>query len=268
MNKSEWSVVSSQWSASSLNFSLSLLALVLLSGCAGRQEIKPSKPLPPAVELISHIEEGRGKVSSLKGMASVKAAYNGKESNVKEVLVVKRPSKIRAETVGLFGNPVFTIVLDGPALSIYKPAENIFYKGSISSHEIKLPFPLDELRSEDLSDILLGSASLIKYGNSRVEFSDAENSYILTLTSLDGFKRQVITIDTISLRLKKNEIIDGEIGTTFSTTFDNYQDIGTLSFPKEIKIQFVNRPDTLQINYEEIELNKYLPDELFVLTPP
>lgn len=268
MNRIEWSVVSSQWSASSLNFCLSLLTLLLLSGCAGRQEIKPSKPLPPAVEIIRHVEEGRVKVSSLKGMASVKVAYNGKESNVKEVLVVKRPSKIRAETVGLFGSPVFTLVLDGPTLSIYKPAENILYSGNISSHEIKLPFPLDELRSEELADILLGSASLIKYGNSKVEFSDTGNSYIVTLTSLDGFKRQLITIDTINLMIKKSEIIDGERGTTFSTTFGNYQDIGNLSFPKEISIQFVNRPDTLQINYEEIELNTDLPDELFVLTPP
>ena len=266
MKKSQLSAVSCQ----QLLFTIycTLFTALFLAGCAGRQEIKTSKPLPPAVEIIRHLEEVRGKVSSLKVMASVKVAYNGKESNVKEVLVVKRPSKIRAETVGLFGSPVFTLVLDGSALSIYKPAENIFYSGNISSHEIKLPFPLDELRSEDLANILLGGISLIKFGKSDIEFSDTENSYILTLTSKDGFKRQVITIETINLLLKKNEIIDGELGTTFSTTFGNYQDIGSLSFPKEINIHFVNRPDTLQINYEDIELNTDLPDELFVLTPP
>lgn len=245
-----------------------LFTALFLAGCAARQEIKPSKPLPPADEIIRHLEDSRGKVSSLKGMASIMVAYNGKESNVKEVLVVKRPSKIRAETVGLFGSPVFTLVMDGSALSIHKPAENFFYKGSISSHEIKLPFPLDELRSEDLANILLGVPSLIKYGNSKVELSDTENSCILTLTSPDGFKRQVITTDTINHMLKKSEITDGEKGVVLSATFDNYQDIGTLSFPKEIKIQFVNRPDAIQINYEDIELNTDLPDELFVLTPP
>ena len=59
-----------------------------------------------------------------------------------------------------------------------------------------------------------------------------------------------------------------ETGMVLSATFGNYQDIGSLSFPKEIKIQFANRPDTLQINYEDIELNTDLPDELFILTPP
>ncbi|MBI4746714.1 MAG: DUF4292 domain-containing protein [Deltaproteobacteria bacterium] len=267
MNRREWSVVSGQWLLFTIH--CSLFTVLFLSACApGRQEIKPSKPLPPAGEIISHIEERRGKVYSLKGMASIKGTYNGKDSNFKEVLVVKRPSKIRAETVGLFGNPVFTLALDGPALSVYKPAENIFYKGSISSHEIKLPFPLDEIEGEELANILLGCISLIQYGNSDIELSEAENSYILTLRSTDGFKKQVITTDTRNLRLRKSETIDDERGTTLSATFDNYQDIGSLSFPKEINIQFANRPDTIQIKYEDIELNTDLPDELFILTPP
>lgn len=243
------------------------VSAIYLAGCAG-QEIKPSKALPAAGEIIRHIEERHGKIYSLKGMASIKGTYNSKDSNFKEVLVVKRPSKIRAETVGLFGNPVFTFALDGPALSIYKPAENIFYKGNISSHEIKLPFPLDEVGGEELANILLGGISLIKYGNSDIEVSEAENSYILTLRSPDGFKKQVITTDTRNLRLKKSEIIDSERGMVLSATFDNYQDIGSLSFPKEIKIQFANKPDILKINYEDIELNTDVPDELFVLTPP
>ncbi|MBM2839031.1 MAG: hypothetical protein HW415_1656 [Deltaproteobacteria bacterium] len=244
------------------------VSAIYLAGCAARQEIKPSKTIPAAGEIIRLMEETRGKVYSLKGMANIKGTYNGKDSNVKEVLVVKRPSKIRGETVGLFGNPAFTFALDGPALSIYKPAENVFYKGSISSHEIRLPFPLDEVGGEELANILLGGISLIEYGNSDIEFSEAENSYILTLHSPDGFKKQVITTDTRNLRLKKSETIDGERGMTLSATFVNYQDIGSLSFPKEIKIQFANRPDTLWINYENIELNTDLSDELFVLTPP
>jgi outer membrane lipoprotein-sorting protein len=230
--------------------------------------VQPDRRLCLQKPFIRHIEESRGKVYSLRGMASIKGTYNGKDSNFKEVLVVKRPSKIRAETVGLFGNPVFTLALDGPVLSTYKPAENIFYKGSISSHEILLPFPLDEVGGEELANILLGGISLIEYANSDIEFSEAENSYILTLRSPDGFKKQVITTDTRNLRLKKSEIIDSERGMTLSATFDIYKDIGSLSFPKEITIQFVSRPDIIQINYEDIELNTDLPDELFVLTPP
>ena len=273
----EWSVVSDQCSVRNKknkflrltsHVVLFTVSAIYLAGCAARQDIKPSKAIPAAGEIIRHIEESRGKVYSLKGMASIKGTYNGKDSNFKEVLVVKRPSKIRAETVGLFGNPVFTLALDGPALSIYKPAENIFYKGSVSSHEIRLPIPLDEVGGEELANILLGGISLIEYGNSDIEFSEAENSYILTLRSPDGFKKQVITTDTRNLRLKNSETIEDETGMVLSATFGNYQDIGSLSFPKEIKIQFANRPDTLQINYEDIERNTDLPDELFILTPP
>ncbi len=247
----------------------SLFTILFLAGCGVRHEVRPSKVLPvTADEIIRSLEEGREKVHSLRGMASVKAVYNGKDAHAKEVVVAKRPSKIRAETVGLFGNPVFVLAIDGSLLSVYKPAESVFYKGKISSHDISLPFPLNLLGTEELASILLGGTPFIKYGNSDVEFSESEGAYILNLRSLDGFKRQIISVDAKTLRLMKSEIMDGERGVAASVTFDNYQDVGNVSFPKEIKVQFLNKPDALYISYEDIELNTEVADELFVLTPP
>ncbi|MDO8445806.1 MAG: DUF4292 domain-containing protein [Deltaproteobacteria bacterium] len=277
MSESEWSVVSGQWSARSKKNSLRLTSHVVLftvfavylAGCAVRHEVRPSKALPiTADEIISILEEGREKVHSLRGMASVKAVYNGKKTNVKEIVVAKRPSKIRAETVGLFGSPVLILAIDGSLLSIYKPAESVFYKGNVSSHDVSLPFPLNLVGTEELTNILLGGTSLIKYGNSDVEFSESENAYILNLRSPDGFKRQMISVDAKTLRLMKSEIMDGERGVAASVTFSNYQDVGNVPFPKEIKVQFLNKPDTLYISYEDIELNVEAADEFFVLTPP
>ena len=62
--------------------------------------------------------------------------------------------------------------------------------------------------------------------------------------------------------------MDGERGVAASITFNNYQDVGNVPFPKEIKVQFLDKPDTLYISYEDIELNTEVADELFVLTPP
>lgn len=277
MSRSERSVVCGQWSVRSKKNSLRLTShivlftvfAVYLAGCAVRHEVRPSKALSvTADEIIRSMEEGREKVHSLRGLASVKAVYNGKNTNVKEVVVVKRPSKIRAETVGLFGNPVFVLAIDGSFLSIYKPAENMFYKGNVSSHDVSLPFPLNLLGTEELASILLGGTPLIKYEKSDVQFSESERAYVLDLSSRDGFKRQIIYLDAGTMRLRKSEIMDGEKGIAMSVTFNNYQDVGNVSFPKEIKVQFLNKPDTLYISYEDIELNTEAADELFVLTPP
>lgn len=253
-----------------LTFQLLLLTVsaIYLAGCAARQEIRPSKTLPAAGDIIRSLEENLGKVRSLKGMASVKIVHNDKNTSAKEVLVVKKPSQVRAETIGLFGNPVFVLVMDGPAFSIHKPAENIFFKGNISSHEMQLPFPLNELGAEELANILLGGTSLIKYNSSDIRFSEDEKAYILTLGSPDGFKKQAITIDARNLQLTRSDITDGERGTVVSFTFGKYQDVGNLSFPKEIKGQFLDKADTLEISYDDIELNTEVADELFVLTPP
>jgi len=267
MKKSKWSARhTSRLTSRVLLFTL---FTVYLAGCAVRHEVRPSKALPvTADEIIRSMEEGRDKVHSLRGMASVNAVYNGKDTHVKEVLVAKRPSKIRAETVGLFGSPVFILAVDGPLLSIHKPAESTFYKGKISSNDKSLPFPLNLIGSEELTGILLGGTPLIKYEKSDVQFSEPERAYILNLTSRDGFKRQIISVDPRTLRLMKSEIMDGERGVAASITFNNYQDVGNVPFPKEIKVQFLDKPDTLYISYEDIELNTEVADELFVLTPP
>lgn len=245
------------------------VSTVYMGACTPRARgIQPSKPLPDAGEIIRHLDDNNKKVFSLKGMANVKIVTEGKDVNVKEVLVVKRPSKIRVETIGLFGNPLFILALDGPDLSINRPAENVFYRGNISSGRIKLPFPLNEFGSEELADILTGSVSPIKYGSIAIDFSDDGNSYLLILVSPDGLNKQMITTTIKDLRLKKSETIDNEKGMALSVTFDDYQVIGDIPFPKEIVIKFVNRPDSMQINYEDIELNTDLPDELFILTPP
>lgn len=250
-------------------FMLLVLSALYIAACApGVREIKPSsKPLPDVGETIRHLDEIREKVFSLKGMASVKATFNDKDVNVKEVMVVKRPSKIRTEAVGVFGNPIFIFVLDGPAVSINRPAENFFYSGDIHSGGINLPFPVNEFGSEELADILLGSVSPINYSSSDVELSDDKKSYLLVLVSSDGLKKQVITVDAGDLLLKKSEMIDNKRGIAMSAEFGNYQEIGSLSFPKDITITFLNRPDSMQIKYEDIELNTDLPDGLFTLTP-
>lgn len=248
---------------------LLFLVLITLSGCAGRQEIRPSKVLPVTVaDILKKMEESSERVHSLKGLANIKVTYNGSGTNVKEVVVVKRPEKMRLETIGLFGNPVLILATDGHSVSIYEQAENRFYKGDISSRDIVLPFPLNLLGTWNVPDMLLGGTSVIKYGKGDIEFSDAEKRYVLTLRSADGFRRQVITVDAENLRLMKSETIDGERGMALSVAFSDYQDVDNIPFPKDIKIQFADKPDILQIRYEDIELNKEAADELFVITPP
>jgi outer membrane lipoprotein-sorting protein len=243
----------------------------LLNGCAAVQPARPPEvvPAPAPVtgnEIIKGITDYREKVYSLKGTAKVRVVRGGKDTSAQEVIVVKRPGKIRAETLGVFGNPVFILATDGSTVNMLTPAENRLITEEISFR--RGPFPFDILGPEELVDILLGNTPMIKYGDSFLEYSDAEKTHVLTLRSLDGFRRQTIRLDAETMRIKNSEIADAEKGRMVSIDLDNYQDVSGITFPKEIAIDFFLSNDRIGISYEDIELNAEAEDELFVLSPP
>lgn len=239
---------------------------IYLAGCAsGRHDLKPSETLPKADEILKGLENVRERVNSLKGLASVKVVAGGNGANVKEVVVVKRPGKMRLETIGIFGSPLLIMATDGPSLAMHMPAENRFFRKELSSEDV--PFPFNILAAGEIADIFLGSTPVVRYSSSQIEYSD-EGNYLLILGSSDSLKKQAISMEAGTLLLLRSEITDGERGIDVSVSYSDYQDISGIPFPKEIKIETSPNQGSLLIRYEDIELNSEINDDLFVLAPP
>lgn len=275
MSGKQGSVVSGQGSVrnkkkNSLRLTPHVLLLtvfaIYLAGCAsGQHGLKAREPLPKTDEILKGLEIAHERVNSLKGLANVNAVASDNGANVKEVMVVKRPGKLRFETIGLFGSPILVMATDGLMLTMHMPAENRFSRRELSSAAI--PFPFNLLGAGEVADIFLGSTPVVQYSSSRIEYSDNGN-YLLTLGSSDGLKKQVISLEAGTLRLMRSEIKDGERGIDVSINYSDYQDVSGISFPKEIKVKSSPNPNSLIIRYEDIELNPEIDDDLFVLVPP
>ena len=241
------------------------LAILSFASCApGKKELRPSETLPKAVDIIKGLESGRERVNSLKGLANVQVVVGGNNANVKEVMVVKRPGKLRLETIGLFGSPLLIVVTDGSILTMHMPAENRFSRKELSSEAV--PFPFNLLVAEEIADIFLGSTPIVRHSSSNIEYSD-DGNYLFTLGSSDGLKKQVISLEAGTLRLLRSEIKDGERGIAVSISYSDYQDVSGAPFPKEIKVESSPNQDNLLIRYEDIELNKDINEDLFVIAP-
>ncbi len=242
------------------------LFVIYLAGCAsGRHDLKVRESFPKADEILKGLESARERVCSLKGLANVKVVAGGNGASVKEVMVVKRPGKMRLETIGLFGSPILIMATDGWMLTMHMPAENRFSRKELSSESV--PFPFNLLAAGEIADIFLGSTPVVQYSSNNIEYPDNGN-YLLTLGSSDGLKKQVISLEAGTFRLLRSEIKDGERGIAVSINYSDYQDVSGISFPKEIKVESSLNPASLLIRYEDIELNPEIGDELFELAPP
>lgn len=244
-----------------------LFVIFSLTSCVpSKRELRPSESVPEAYEIVKGLKDANEKVESIKGLADVKATIRGKDTNVKEIIVVKRPGKIRLETVGIFGSPLLIMATDGSTFSMHMPIENRFSSGKLSS--AAAPFPFNILGAGDIADIFLGNTPLIQYGYSHLEYSDKERSYVLTLESSDRLKKQVIHMEAGSLHLLKSMIMDMERNIGVSASYNGYQDVLGIPFPKEIKVDFLPDGDSIRIKYEDIEMNSEIGNDLFVLAPP
>lgn len=245
-----------------------LLALILLSGCSAvRQELKPVRvATPTADEIVRRIEEARETVHSLKGMAKVRVVTRKADTTVTEAVVVKRPSSVRLDTLG-FLTPMMVFASDGDVVNM--AAGNKFYTGKLSSNRLaSLPFPFNLFPMNEMTTILMGSTSVIKFESSEVAYSDAKGIHILTLRSRDGLRRQTIWVDAETSRLVKSEITDEGLGLVLTLAFERYQDAGGVSIPKDIDVRISPGNSRFHMQYEDVELNQTVNEDLFVIMPP
>ena len=247
---------------------LTVVTSILLAGCGtGRQAVKPSNVVPAdASGILRSIEEGKRSIDSLKGMARIGLSNGKMDKNADEVVVVKRPSGIRLETLSFFGNPLMVFASNGEEFNI--AAGERFIKGKLSSKRmVSLPFPFNLLRIDEITTIFLGSTPIMEHERSELAYSGSNNRYILTLHSKDGFKKQVIDLDAETLRLISTEIADEGVGSILTITFGSYQEISNRWFPKDIDVHISPNPSNLHIVYGDIELNQNVDESLFLLVP-
>lgn len=255
-----------------------ILASMLVSGCAtmGQPEKgKTEQPLPAiphaapssGKDVLDWITATSGKTRSLKGMAKVRIVSGQKETNAREIIVIKRPSSFRLETLGLMGSPAMIIATDGPRYTVQVPTENKVIVWDRSSSDTPIPVPFSLLETEEIAAIFLGGTPIIAYGTVDMTKSDLGKTYTLTLHSKDGFRKQQLVVDSETYQINSSEITDGYRGTVISLSYSNYQNLAGIMFPKKIEAQFLPRLDSVQINFEEIDINPKVDDDLFVLKP-
>lgn len=255
---------------------LVFIASLLVSGCAttGKPERskfrQPPMIIPPAAhasgrDVLDWIAAMSGKARSLKGMAKVKIVSGKKESNAREVIAVKRPAYFRLETLGFIGAPSMIITTAGAGYSVQVPTENKVLRWDRVSTGNPVPVPFLLLETKEIVDIFLGGTPIIDHDTVDIEESGAEKSYTLTILSRDGLKKQVLVIDDETFQIRTSDIYDGLRDMVISLSYGDYQNVEGMWFPLRIEAGLLPGLESVQIRFEDVELNPMLDDDLFVL---
>lgn len=245
----------------SILFVIGILALEL-GGCA--TVTPPLAPKPPPLwqsgQLIAAITQRSKEFRSVRALAQVDYAGPEGKHGFQEAVLVQRPDQLRLETLSFLG-AILIVTANAKEIIGYHPREGVFVRGDRTKENLRryTQIPLD---LEEVTRLLLGlppvqlSAPWTQEGNALI-------------FSPNSGKRDVVTFEAQQPVPTKWERFNRDGKIELSAGFGDYISTPAGLFPSKIHFEAqLQNLTTLEIHYQEPELNAALPADLFSQQKP
>ncbi|OEU74883.1 MAG: hypothetical protein BA869_08020 [Desulfuromonadales bacterium C00003107] len=211
--------------------------------------------------LLQRLQANASAFNSLRGMARIRTEDPSGSASARQVLLLAKPSSLRAEVLGPFGQPLLLLSAHDGQLSVSMPREQRFLQGAATPQRIAR-FTRAAVTAEQLVRLALYDVPLIAHGDSVM--TPHEQGYRLLLNGVDG-QRQQLDFDAVG-RLLSATYMQGEepLLKVAYGRFDGDQQ----EFPRKMTVTMPEQAASFSLVYSDIELNPELATERFTLQPP
>jgi hypothetical protein len=196
---------------------------------------------------------------SLRVLASV--YYRGPEGRqgFQEAVLVQRPDKARLETLSGLG-AILVVTVNADQIAGFHPREGVFVRGK-SSKENLFRYTRMPLELHEMTRLLLGLPPVTVSADWKLAGSSLYRD-------LDGQRKEVVTFDlTRELPIRWYRL--GPDGNSeLSAAFDNFLPASPGLFPAKIILEAPAQQRSLEIAYQEPEVNVQLPPSIFIQEKP
>ena len=233
-------------------------------GCAALPERQT--PLPVLEDPGSYFQDVIKKSHSIhdvSGYAKLKISAAGKTSTSRNVFFVRRPDRIRIETLGFLSRPALIFTADSKSISIYVIENNAFYSGETTVANLQRIIGMRlELREIVLS--FLGEPPLTDFTPHKITCSQDKNQYLFTIPCEGG--KQLIWIDPAARNITGYKLYENN-APVYEYTFSNFQNFDGRLFPLKIDIHHYTNSTDITLELESISFDT-ISLERFSMNPP
>lgn len=241
---------------------------IMLTGCVkSSQSVMPEhlKVKDPRVFLMDFAARDLA-VKSVKGLALVKVDKDGKGFEFEEVIIYKKPSSFRFETLSPMKTTLALIAGKNISVKAYMADTNTFYTAYLNRDTMQrlLFFPLEPY---ELFSILYGGIIPVEFYMPELDYDDSENVYLLTLS--DGnLSTLKVRINPSDRTIKSLEKINVFTKSALIVSYDDYKTVNNLKFPMSIKIESPQDVFTVKLRYDVFDINTEIDESLFKIDAP
>ena len=242
---------------------------VVMVGCStvARQIPSPSEldlGQPPVAgwttdKLVGILAQRDQQFQSLRSLASVH--YRGPEGNqgFQEAVLVQRPDKARLETLTLLG-AILIVTVNGDQIAGLHPREGLYLRGK-SSKENLFRYTRIPLELQEMTRLLIGLPPVMIAADWQIGGSSLYRD-------LNGQGKEIVVFDLareVPIRWYR---LGSDGSPELSASFDNFSSTPVGLFPSKISLEAAAEKRSLEIVYQEPEVNVAIEPSLFVLEKP
>jgi hypothetical protein len=220
---------------------------------------QPPAPGWTAEKLVAILSRRDQEFKSMRALASV--YYRGPEGRqgFQEAVLVQRPDKARLETLSGLG-AILVVTVNADQIAGFHPREGVFVRGK-SSKENLFRYTRMPLELHEMTRLLLGLPPVTVSADWKIAGSSLYRD-------LNGQRKEVVAFDlTREIPIRWYRL--GPDGSAeLSAAFDNFTPTTPGLFPAKIILEAAAQQRSLEIAYQEPEVNVELPLSLFVQEKP
>ena len=241
----------------------------LLAGCATfAPRIQAPSPQileePPvagwgAEKLLQILDQRDRQFRSVRALASV--SYRGPEGRqgFQEAILVQRPDRARLETLSMLG-VILIVTVNGDQIAGFHPREGVFIRGE-STKENLFRYTRIPLELEEMTRLLVGLPPV-------APASDWQTAGDSLYRDRGGHGKEIVTFDLQTGLPVRWHRLGANGSPELSAAFENFAPTPAGLFPLKIIFESAGQQRSLEIAYEEPEINAALPSELFSQQKP
>jgi hypothetical protein len=241
---------------------LAFAALVL--GACARRPPPPDLSMDPAL-LLGQVREAQARVVSIQGEATVRVESPDFSGALRQWIAAEKPDRLHVEALDFFGNPAAVMVTDGGRFALYDARARVLYRGEATPENLSRLVPV-ALTPEELATVLCGSAPIAAAVPAAAEAGDGVVRLRLEaagrIQTLDVGARAAV--ERSRLRGADGARVPGAVDLSFAA----FQVLGTVRFPREVKLASEGPHVEVRLAWREPELNAPVDPALFRLEPP
>ncbi len=224
-------------------------------GCAGRSVLTSR---PPGAAYLSADDALLALAASTPGdqtltvTARIEINSHGEKRPLKVALMMKRPARLRLESVPLLGPPDFFLSIDAGELRVFSPGNNggSFYIGRSTSQNVHRFFPL-ALPAADIISLLMGQPPRMEEGSSNR--GDWDQGLYRVDRSVAGETTHSLWIDPAGGHLLKIRAFTEGGNIAYTAEFSDHTAVGKYFLPKRLTI--TEKAVSLTLRYADVRLD-------------